>query len=101
MDDVFIDAEGRPRRVRGVTVNSGSTLLVGLAAQVVETVLKCMGRAQEAGKRTGIFITPGALLDAVLEVGCDLVVCGGDVMDLATAWSNLIQAVPAGKPAAD
>ncbi len=84
-----------------MTVNSGSTLLVGLAAQVVETVLKCMGRAQEAGKRTGIFITPGALLDAVLEVGCDLVVCGGDVMDLATAWSNLIQAVPAGKPAAD
>ena len=67
--------------------------------QVVETVLSCMRRAQKAGKLTGIFITPGALLDAALEVGCDLVVCGGDVMDLATAWTNLLGAVPVEKPA--
>ena len=66
--------------------------------QVVETVLSCMHRAREAGKRTGIFITPGALLDAALEAGCDLVVCGGDVMDLATAWTNLLAAVPLKKP---
>lgn len=59
MDDVFTDAEGRPRRIRGVTINSGSTLL-----------------------------------DAAVESGCALVVCGGDVMDLAAAWTNLLEAVP-------
>ena len=33
-DDVFLDQAGRPRRIRGVTVNSASPLLVSLAAQV-------------------------------------------------------------------
>jgi 2-keto-3-deoxy-L-rhamnonate aldolase RhmA len=61
---------------------------------VVETVLECMRRAREAGKLTGIFITPGPLLDAAVEAGCALVVCGGDVMDLAAAWTNLLEAVP-------
>ena len=33
-DDVFLDQAGHPRRIRGVTVNSASPLLVSLAAQV-------------------------------------------------------------------
>ena len=88
----------------GVFIGPGDlSMSMGLLGQpnhpeVVETVLSCMHRAREAGKRTGIFITPGALLDAALEAGCDLVVCGGDVMDLATAWTNLLAAVPLKKP---
>ena len=34
MDNLFLDAAGKPRRVRGVTVNSGSPLLVRLAARI-------------------------------------------------------------------
>ena len=33
-DDVFIGKDGKPRRIRGVTVNSASSLLVTLAAHV-------------------------------------------------------------------
>ena len=29
-----------------------------------------------------------------MEAGCDLVVCGGDVMDLARAWTRLLEEIP-------
>ncbi len=62
--------------------------------RVVNLVVDCLKRAKAAGKLTGIFILPGDLLDAVVEAGCDLVVCGGDVMDLAKAWTSLLSAIP-------
>jgi 2-keto-3-deoxy-L-rhamnonate aldolase RhmA len=57
-------------------------------------VIDCLKRAKSAGKLTGIFVLPGDLLDAAVEAGCDLVICGGDVMDLAKAWKNLLSAIP-------
>ena len=59
-----------------------------------ETVLTCMAKAKAAGKLTGIFTLPGPLLSAAMQAGCDLVVCGGDVMDLGTAWSKLLGQIP-------
>lgn len=58
--------------------------------EVIETALKCIRRAKEAGKRTGVLVGPGALLSAALEAGVDLVLCGGDVVDLAAAWPKLL-----------
>ena len=60
-----------------------------------QAVLSCMAKAKEAGKLSGIFTLPGPLLTAAMEAGCDLVVCGGDVMDLATAWTKLLGEIPA------
>lgn len=62
--------------------------------RVVSMVINCLKRAKSAGKLTGIFVLPGDLLDAAVEAGCDLVICGGDVMDLAKAWKNLLSAIP-------
>lgn len=62
--------------------------------RVVSMVIDCLKRAKSAGKLTGIFVLPGDLLDAAVEAGCDLVICGGDVMDLAKAWKNLLSAIP-------
>lgn len=62
--------------------------------RVVSMVIDCLKRAKSAGKLTGIFVLPGDLLDAAVEAGCDLVICGGDVMDLAKAWTNLLSAIP-------
>lgn len=62
--------------------------------RVVSMVIDCLKRAKSAGKLTGIFVLPGDLLDAAVEAGCDLVICGGDVMDLAKVWTNLLSAIP-------
>ena len=72
---------------------------MGRAGQIAdpelrETVLTCMAKAKAAGKLTGIFTLPGPLLSAAMQAGCDLVVCGGDVMDLGTAWSKLLRKIP-------
>ena len=72
---------------------------MGRAGQIAdpelrETVLTCMAKAKAAGKLTGIFTLPGPLLSAAMQAGCDLVVCGGDVMDLGTAWSKLLGQIP-------
>ena len=61
--------------------------------EVIETALKCMRRAKEAGKYTGVLVAPGALLNAMLEAGVDLVLCGGDVVELASAWPKLMASV--------
>jgi len=60
-----------------------------------ETVLSCMAKAKAAGKLSGIFTLPGPLLSAALDAGCDLVICGGDVMNLGTAWTQLLSEIPA------
>ena len=59
-----------------------------------EIVLGCMAKAKAADKLTGIFTLPGPLLCAAIAAGCDLVVCGGDVMDLGTAWNKLLAEIP-------
>jgi len=60
-----------------------------------DTVLSCIAGAKAAGKLTGIFTLPGPLLSAAMDAGCDLVVCGGDVMDLGNAWTKLLDEIPA------
>ena len=60
-----------------------------------EAVLSCLGKARAAGKLSGIFTLPGPLLTAAMDAGCDLVICGGDVMDLGAAWGELLCQIPA------
>ena len=74
---------------------SASMGLVGQAnsPQVVELVVGCIEDARAAGKLTGIFTTPGPLLEAAMAAGCQLVVCGGDIMDLAGAWTRLLESI--------
>ena len=59
-----------------------------------ELVLSCIEKAKAAGKLSGIFTLPGPLLDAAMEAGCDLVICGGDVMNLGKAWTQLLSDIP-------
>ena len=61
--------------------------------QMINVVTDCLHRARAAGKRTGILVAPGALLDAALKTGCDLVFCGSDVGDLIGAWQRLLASV--------
>jgi 2-keto-3-deoxy-L-rhamnonate aldolase RhmA len=53
-----------------------------------------MAKAKAADKLTGIFTLPGLLLSAAMDAGCDLVICGGDVMDLGIAWKKLLNEIP-------
>ncbi len=55
-----------------------------------ETVQDCIRRARGAGRHAGILVRPGRLLDTALEAGADLVICGGDVMDLSASWQKLL-----------
>ncbi len=59
-----------------------------------QAVLGCMAKAKAADKLTGIFTLPGPLLSAAMDAGCDLVICGGDVMDLGIAWKKLLNEIP-------
>ncbi len=59
-----------------------------------KAVLSCLEKAKSVGKLTGIFTLPGPLLDAAMEAGCDLVICGGDVMNLGSAWTKLLTDIP-------
>jgi 4-hydroxy-2-oxoheptanedioate aldolase len=59
-----------------------------------EMVLSCISKAKAAGKLTGIFTVPGPLLSGAMEAGCNLVVCGGDVINLAKAWTQLLTEIP-------
>ena len=60
-----------------------------------ETVISCMAKAKAVGKLSGIFTLLGPLLSAALDAGCDLVICGGDVMNLGAAWTQLLSEIPA------
>jgi len=57
--------------------------------KLIDTVVKCFRVAKAAKKHTGILVTPGPLLDVALKAGCNLVIAGGDVADLSSAWSTL------------
>lgn len=68
-------------------------------ARLVDVTTQCITRARAMGKRTGILAGPGPLLDAAVQAGCQLAICGGDIWNLASAWPNLLAAVPAAKEA--
>ena len=59
-----------------------------------EIVVSCIEKARGAGKLSGIFTLPGPLLDAAMDAGCDLVICGGDVMNLGRTWTSLLEEIP-------
>lgn len=86
----------------GIFIGPGDlSLNMGLTGQVnhpqvIEIAVDCVRRAQRAGKRSGTLVSPGPLLSAVIEAGCDLVICGGDVVDLAASWPRLLASI--GKP---
>ena len=64
-------------------------------AELRASVVSCIEKAKAAGKLSGIFTPPGPLLDAAMDAGCDLVVGGGDVVDLGKAWTQLLESLPA------
>ena len=63
--------------------------------KVIAVVVDCLKRGKLAGKRTGIMVAPGPLLDASLQAGAELVVCAGDLMNLAVWWPKELDAIPA------
>ncbi len=69
------------------------------APQLIEIVSDCVRRARTAGKHAGILVTPGRMLDAAIDAGCDLVFCGGDVTELSVSWPRLLASIPAATPA--
>ena len=95
--DEILKVEG----LSGIFMGPGDLAVsMGIAGQMGDpdlraTVLSCLARARAAGKLSGIFTLPGPLLSAAMDAGCDLVVCGGDVMDLGKAWTQLLSEVPA------
>ena len=76
-----------------LSVNIGKT---GQMAdpQLRDIVVGCIEKAKAAGKLSGIFTLPNPLLQAAMDAGCDLVVCGGDVMNLGKAWTQLLEDTP-------
>ena len=77
-----------------LAVDMGCTGQMG-DPKLCKAVLSCLAKARAAGKLSGIFTLPGPLLTAAMDAGCDLVICGGDVMNLGTAWSELLRQIPA------
>ncbi|MCA1659178.1 MAG: hypothetical protein LC642_01355, partial [Verrucomicrobiaceae bacterium] len=63
--------------------------------QLIDIVSDCVRRARAAGRHAGILVTPGRMLDAAINAGCDLVFCGGDVTELSVAWPRLLATIPA------
>lgn len=62
--------------------------------ELLETVAGVIGRARALGKHAGLLAAPGPMLKRALDAGCDLVFCGGDLQNLAQAWSDLLTEVP-------
>lgn len=66
--------------------------------EMIILVVSCVERARSFSKHCGILAGPGPLLDAAMVAGCDLVICGGDIMDLKRTWRTLLEALtPAGR----
>lgn len=65
--------------------------------RMIGIVTDCVRLARAFGKHAGILVAPGALLDAALVAGCDLIFCGGDVTELASAWPRLLRSVSVGR----
>jgi 2-keto-3-deoxy-L-rhamnonate aldolase RhmA len=56
---------------------------------LIATVVDSIRKARNAGIRPAILVGPGPMLDAVLEAGCELIICGGDIANLTDAWTGL------------
>jgi 4-hydroxy-2-oxoheptanedioate aldolase len=63
--------------------------------EMVELVTKVIRTARKAGKLVGIMVAPGALLDAAIDEGAQLVIVGGDIAELSVAWPKLLREVKA------
>jgi 2-keto-3-deoxy-L-rhamnonate aldolase RhmA len=61
--------------------------------ELIEIVKKVVRTARQAGKLVGIMVAPGALLDAAIAEGAQLVIVGGDIAELSVAWPKLLQSV--------
>jgi 2-keto-3-deoxy-L-rhamnonate aldolase RhmA len=61
--------------------------------ELIEIVTKVIRTARKANKLVGIMVAPGALLDAAVAEGAQLLILGGDVADLSVAWPKLLQVV--------
>lgn len=61
--------------------------------RLIRIVADCIRRARARSKHAGILVTPGRMLDAALAAGANLVFAGGDVTDLAVAWSELLAGI--------
>ena len=61
--------------------------------QLIDTVCECIRRARACGLHAGILVPPGAMLDAAVAAGCDLMFYGGDVAELGNAWPKLLALV--------
>ena len=84
----------------GIFIGPGDlSLNIGKTGQMADPQLRdivvgCIEKAKAAGKLSGIFTLPNPLLQAAMDAGCDLVVCGGDVMNLGKAWTQLLEDTP-------
>jgi 2-keto-3-deoxy-L-rhamnonate aldolase RhmA len=85
----------------GIFVGPGDlSMNYGFAGQLnrpelVEIVRQVIRTARGAGKLVGIMVAPGALLDAAIAEGAQLVIVGGDVADVSLAWQKLLANVKA------
>lgn len=57
--------------------------------RLVDAIIDVIARATAAGKRAGILVPPGKLLDLCLEAGAQLLIVGSDVANLRTSWTEL------------
>jgi 4-hydroxy-2-oxoheptanedioate aldolase len=64
-------------------------------AKLIEAVVGCITKARAAGRHAGIMVGPGAMRDAALDAGVDLIFIGGDIADLVLAWPKALATVDA------
>ena len=62
--------------------------------ELIATVRKSIEIACSQNKHVGILTSPGPLLDAALEAGCDFIFAGGDITNLAKVWKELLVTLP-------
>jgi 4-hydroxy-2-oxoheptanedioate aldolase len=58
---------------------------------LIETTVRCVRQARDAGLHAGILAPQGRLLRQALLAGCDLCICGGDVPALQSSWAGLLR----------
>lgn len=63
--------------------------------ELIKIVTNVVRTARQAGKLVGIMVAPGALLQAAIEAGAQLVIVGGDIADVSLAWQKLLSNVTA------
>jgi 2-keto-3-deoxy-L-rhamnonate aldolase RhmA len=96
-----VDAMCRIEGLAGIFMGPADlSVSMGMTGQVndpkvITVVVDCLKRAKAAGKLSGIMVGPGPLLDATFEAGAELVVCAGDLMNLAAVWPKELEAIPA------